>query len=109
MFITSDLKLKHGWVYILSNKNRNVLYIGVTNDLVRRVEEHRNGKDRKCFTFRYNCFDLLYYEHFGRIDEAIAREKRLKEWKREWKMNLINKKNETLRDLFDEFLEGEYL
>ena len=109
MFITSDLKLSHGWVYILSNKYRTVLYIGVTNDLIKRVDEHRNGKDRKSFTFRYNCFDLIYYECFGRIDEAIAREKRLKEWKREWKLNLIKKKNEELRDLYDGFLEGEYL
>jgi putative endonuclease len=52
---------------------------------------------------------LIYYEYFGRIDEAIAREKRLKEWKREWKLNLIKKKNEELRDLYDGFLEGEYL
>ena len=63
MFITSDLKLKQDWVYILSNKHRKVLYICVTNDLIKRVDEHRNGKDKKSFTYRYNCFDLIYYEH----------------------------------------------
>jgi|AntRauTorckE5430_2_1112549.scaffolds.fasta_scaffold18611_1 putative endonuclease len=109
MFITSDLKLKQGWVYILSNKHRNVLYIGVTNDLIKRVDEHRNGKDRKSFTFRYNCFDLIYYEHFGRIDEAIVREKQLKNWRKDWKLNLVKAKNPDLMDLYDGFLNGEYL
>ena len=109
MFITEDLKLRQGWVYILSNKHRNVTYIGVTNDLIKRIDEHRERKDKNSFTSRYNCFDLLYYEHFGRIDEAIVREKRIKEWQREWKLNLIKKKNPEFLDLYDGFLKGEYL
>ncbi len=109
MFITEDLKLPQGWVYFLANRKRTVLYVGVTNDLIRRVDEHRSKKDTKSFTYRYSCFDLLYYEHYGRIDEAIAREKQIKNWKREWKMNVIQAKNPDLKDLYDGFLNGEYL
>jgi putative endonuclease len=109
MFITSDLKLKQGWVYILSNKHRNVTYIGVTNDLIKRVDEHKAKIDKKSYTARYNCTDLIYYEHFGRIDEAIAREKQLKNWHKDWKINLVKAKNPDLKNLHDDFLNGEYL
>ena len=109
MFITQDLKLKQGWVYLLSNKNRKVLYIGVSNDLIKHLEEHRNSTNKNSFTSRYNCFDLMYYEHFGRIDAAIKREKQLKNWHKEWKWNLIKSKNPALKDLYEGLIKGEYL
>jgi len=89
------------YVYILSNKTNSVLYIGVTNDLVRRVWEHKN-KILKGFTSKYNVCKLLYYEVFEDELTAIAREKELKHFKREWKENLINKMNPQKIDLYDE-------
>lgn len=76
----------------MSNKVRSVLYIGVTNDLFRRYNEHREGSI-KGFTQRYRCHDLLYYEEYNNVDEAIAREKELKGWTRCKKENLIATKN----------------
>lgn len=90
-----------GCVYIVSNKRRTVYYIGVTADLMRRIREHKSGEG-SAFTKKYNCTDLIYYESFLRIDEAIAREKRLKKWKRAWKEELIKKLNPDLRDLYPE-------
>uniref|UniRef100_UPI003217DA5B GIY-YIG nuclease family protein n=1 Tax=uncultured Draconibacterium sp. TaxID=1573823 RepID=UPI003217DA5B len=77
------------FVYVVTNKNKTVLYIGVTNDLQRRVYEHENGL-LPGFTKKYNCHFLIYYEHFQNIDDAIAREKEIKKWRREKKENLIN-------------------
>jgi len=89
-----------GYTYILSNKNRTVLYIGVTNDLYTRVLQHRNNEGN--FTSRYKCYDLVHWEYFDRITNAIDREKQLKRWHREWKWNLIKEQNPELKDLFDE-------
>ena len=72
------------WIYIMANTTRRVIYIGVTNDLYRRYIEHRNGII-KGFTDKYKCHDLIYFEEFKFIEEAIAREKELKGWKREKK------------------------
>jgi putative endonuclease len=72
------------FVYILTNKNKTVLYIGVTNDLQRRIYEHENSL-LPGFTQKYNCHFLVYYEHFRNIDDAISREKELKKWRREKK------------------------
>ena len=80
------------WVYIVSNQVRSVLYIGVTNDLYRRYNEHKSGCV-KGFTQKYRCCDLLYFEEYNNIDEAIAREKELKGWKRCKKENLIGTVN----------------
>jgi putative endonuclease len=74
---------KGGYIYILSNKNRNVLYIGVTNDLYTRITWHKSGEG-SAFTKKYNCTDLLYYEFFESIEAAIDREKVLKKWNRSW-------------------------
>lgn len=74
---------------MVTNKNKTVLYIGVTNDLQRRTYEHENGLIEG-FTKKYNCHFLIYYEHFQHIDEAIEREKIIKKWRREKKENLIN-------------------
>lgn len=86
------------WIYIMSNVNRNVLYIGVTNNLYRRCMEHKSGVIEG-FTQKYKCHDLLYYEEFQLIEDAIAREKQLKGWKRNKKDTLIKSKNPTLEDL----------
>lgn len=74
-------------MYILSNKSRTTFYIGATNDLHRRLLEHRRGKS--WFSAQYNLKDLVYYEVLPSIHEAKAREKQLKNWHREWKVNLI--------------------
>lgn len=88
------------YVYILSNKRRTVLYTGVTNDLSRRLAEHKS-KAFKGFTAKYNCDQLVYYEEFSLISEAIHREKQLKRYKREWKVNLIESMNREWKDLGD--------
>lgn len=80
------------FIYIVTNKNKTVLYIGVTNDLQRRVYEHEQGLIAG-FTKKYNCHYLIYYEHFQDINDAIEREKVLKKWRREKKENLINEFN----------------
>ena len=90
--------MNSGCVYIMSNKNRTTLYIGVTSNLATRVLEHRNGTGSK-FTSKYNCFDLIYFEYYPSIVVAIAREKQLKNWHRDWKINLIKSENPELLDL----------
>lgn len=84
--------MKSGFVYILSNKNRTVLYVGVTNNIERRVKEHKAGIGC-AFTSRYMLYDLLYFERVEGFGKAIDREKQLKSWKREWKWDLIKKDN----------------
>ena len=86
------------YVYILASKRNGTLYIGVTNDLARRVLEHREGLVPG-FTKTYGIRMLVHYEIFGDITQAIRREKRLKKYKREWKMNLIQQSNVEWRDL----------
>lgn len=95
---------KGGYIYIVSNKNRTVLYTGVTSNFHNRIYEHKNGLGA-VFTKKYNCTDLLYYEFFVDIESAIQREKRIKKYKREWKENLIRELNPEMRDLFDEVSE----
>ncbi len=87
-------------VYILSNYNNNVLYIGVTNDLVRRCHEHKN-KLIKGFSEKYNVNKLVYYELFDFIDLAIKREKQIKAYSREKKDRLIDKLNQNRDELYD--------
>ncbi|MGI8952171.1 MAG: GIY-YIG nuclease family protein [Chitinophagaceae bacterium] len=91
-----------GCFYILTNKINTVLYIGVTSDLHSRVSEHKEKKYETSFTAKYNCNKLIYYECFSRIEEAIAREKQMKKWKREWKEKLISGFNPHWIDLFDQ-------
>jgi len=86
------------WVYGMANTYKNVLYIGVTNDLYRRVIEHKS-KEIPGFTKKYNCDKLVFYEEYSNIEEAIARETQLKNWKREWKNVLIEKINPKWEDL----------
>ena len=91
------LKVHAYWVYILSSRSRT-LYIGVTNDLVHRVLQHREGKG-SVFTHRYLVTRLVYFEEFQYINEAIAREKELKDWRRERKVSLIESGNPSWTDL----------
>ncbi len=90
--------MKQSYVYIMSNFGRTVLYIGVTNNIERRVLEHKSGIGSK-FTGKYNCVYLIYYERMQDISQAIKREKQLKTWKRDWKMKLITELNPNLDDL----------
>ncbi len=91
-----------GYVYIMSNWKRTVLYIGVTSDLGTRVSQHKCSAFSG-FTAKYRCYYLIYYEEFNDIESAIDREKQLKNWKREWKFALIKQKNPQLQDLSWEF------
>ena len=86
------------FVYILTDKGRATLYIGVTNNLPKRLWEHRNPETAS-FSQRYHCVVLLYYEHFGDVLDAIAREKQLKGWRRAKKIALIEKLNPRWEDL----------
>ncbi len=93
------------YVYILTNSRKTVLYIGVTNDIYRRLSEHREGKGSwRSFTGRYSCYHLIYYEEFNCIDLAIAREKELKKWSRQKKENLISINNPKWDFLNSNFL-----
>ena len=84
-------------VYIMSNQNRTVFYVGVTSNLESRVLAHKTGESS--FTSKYNCHHLLYFEDFADISNAIAREKQLKKWRREWKEELVKKENPEMKDL----------
>lgn len=86
------------WVYIMTNAYKYVLYIGVTNDLARRYQEHKNGM-LEGFTQKYNCHYLVYYEEYQMVNDAIAREKQLKKWLREKKYTLIRRLNPRMEDL----------
>ena len=87
------------WTYILASKPYGTLYIGVTNNLLDRVEAHRAGIGSR-FTARYGVKQLVYYEPFNSIEDAIQREKTLKHWVRQWKINLIESENPHWRDVF---------
>ena len=90
-----------GCVYIMTNYTRQVLYVGVTSDLIWRLMEHRAKKFGQSFTARYRLTICVYYENFSTIDEAIAREKQLKNWRRVKKEMLINSFNPGWNDLWE--------
>ena len=90
--------MQKSWVYILTTNKNTALYIGVTSDLTNRILEHKNGT-YPGFTERYNVTKLVYFEEFIDISQTIAREKQIKKWNREWKMELIQKENPELREL----------
>ena len=92
------------YVYITTNKNKTVLYIGVTNNITIRLWYHEEGalNHRNSFTARYNCYNLVYWEHYTQIDVAIAREKELKGWTRKKKEQLINEFNPDWKFLNEE-------
>jgi len=95
--------MKNYYVYIVTNKPRSTLYIGMTNDLVRRGYEHRNGLIDGS-TKKYNLKRLIYFEVFDRVEDAILREKRLKKWNRQRKIELIEKTNPDWIDLYDKLV-----
>ncbi|MCX6736387.1 MAG: GIY-YIG nuclease family protein [Candidatus Parcubacteria bacterium] len=96
--------MKTGFVYILASKRNGTLYIGVTSDLIKRIDEHkRNATDG--FTKKYNVHTLVYYEMADDIRGAIEREKQLKKWNRSWKLKLIEKENPQWRDLYTDLFE----
>ena len=89
---------KRGYIYFMTNQTNKVLYTGVTNSLKRRVREHFEGHG-SAFTSKYNCNKLVYFEQFPSIEQAIAREKQLKHFKREWKNQLVETINPQWKDL----------
>ena len=90
--------MQKSYVYILSNTYRTMFYVGVTANLKKRLVEHHKETASK-FTKKYNLKDLIYFEEFTDINQAIAREKQLKNWHKEWKLNLIKTVNATLKTL----------
>ena len=91
---------KGGWVYILANRYRGTMYIGVTANLAARAWAHRKGSGSR-FCGRYGLMRLVYAEEAPTIDEAIAREKAMKKWRRDWKIALIERGNPDWADLFE--------
>ena len=91
--------MQNGFTYILSKKNKTVLYVGGSKLLKERITLHKEGKATN-FTKKYNVNELMYYEEYSNFHEAFAREKQLKNWKREWKWNLIKSMNPDLKDLY---------
>ena len=105
--ISYTMKQK-GYVYFVSNAYNNVLYIGVTNSLKRRSLEHANKLGSR-FTIKYNCGKLVYYEVYPDIEQAIAREKLLKRYKRKWKDKLVESINPNWLDLSVKFVDDPAL
>ena len=95
--------MKQPAVYMLANRRNGTLYIGVTSNLVKRVWEHKNDLVEG-FTHRYKVHRLVWYELYDRMEDAIAREKRLKRWNRQWKLNLIESSNPDWRDLYEDIV-----
>lgn len=93
---------KQGYVYIITNAHRTTLYVGVTSELFSRIFKHRTHFYKGSFSDRYNIEYLVFYEVYGRVDEAIGREKQIKKWRREKKIALIESMNPEWKDLFDE-------
>ncbi len=90
------------YIYILASQKNGTLYIGVTNDLERRILEHKQ-KVNEGFTSKYNINLLVYFESFQYINDAILREKRLKKWNRQWKINLIEEENKEWNDFSEDW------
>ncbi len=97
--------MKQYYVYILASKKNGTLYIGVTNDLLRRIYEHKEGIIDG-FTKKYGVKMLVYYEITSDINSAIKREKTLKKWNRQWKIDLIEKSNPNWSDLYNEIIDS---
>jgi putative endonuclease len=94
------------WIYIVTNRNHAVLYIGVTNSLARRTKQHREGRGAD-FPAAYRCSKLIYYEHYADIRDALARETQLKKWSRAKKVALIEHLNPGWLDLGSDVLRDE--
>ncbi len=93
--------MEQHFIYIITNKPNGVLYIGVTKDLKRRIRQHKNKVHPTTFSARYNLNVLVYFENHETKESALLREKRMKKWNRDWKVELIEKPNPSWEDLFD--------
>jgi len=91
------------YVYIMANKSNSTLYIGMSNNLIKRVFEHKEGFVEG-FTKKYNCHKLVWYMETENVDSAILQEKKMKKWKREYKENVIKKMNPEWKDLYEEIV-----
>lgn len=96
---------KGGSVYITANKHNSVVYVGVTSDLIGRIKKHKDKFYPNSFSAKYNCDKLVYFERFHSIQEAIAREKQIKKYRREKKDVLINEMNPEWRDLYEDIFK----
>ena len=96
-----------GFVYILTNQRNGTLYIGVTRDLAQRLAEHRADVDPDSFVSRYGLYTLVWFERHDLLVNAIAREKRLKRWKREWKIELIEANNPRWENIELDWMDFE--
>ena len=96
---------KAGYVYIMASRRNGTIYIGVTSDLINRVAQHRSGKI-KGFTSQYGCKLLVWYEAHDDLQQAWQRELQMKEWKRQWKLRVIEEKNPDWNDLFESISEN---
>ena len=92
--------MKKYYVYILASKKKGTLYIGITNDLKRRIYEHKEGLVEG-FTKKYKVEQLVYFEETENVSSAISREKQIKKWKREWKIKMIEKNNVEWKDMYE--------
>lgn len=95
--------MKNYFVYILASKKNGTLYIGITSNLIKRIQEHKT-KIVKGFTEKYNVNKLVHYEQTENVYAALAREKALKKWNKDWKINLIEKTNPNWKDLYFEII-----
>lgn len=98
--------MKRGYIYILTNHSRTSLYVGVTNDIERRILEHKAGIGSR-FTSKYNVKYLLYFDECPTMKSAIAREKQLKNWHKDWKWNLVRESNPEYKDLASDWFDQE--
>ncbi|WP_420577268.1 GIY-YIG nuclease family protein [Ekhidna sp.] len=98
--------MKKGYTYILSNAKRTLLYVGMTNDIEVRVLQHKAGTGSK-YTAKYHLKYLMHFEAFSSIEQAIEREKQLKNWHKEWKWNLIKESNPELNDLAEDWFDED--
>ena len=101
--VSREMAIKQPTVYILASQRKGTLYIGVTSDLVKRTWEHKNNLEEG-FTRRYKVHNLVWYELHDNMDSAIEREKNMKEWKRAWKIRLIEENNPNWNDLYDSII-----
>lgn len=99
----SRVKVRQYYVYMLASRKNGTLYIGVTNDLLKRVYEHKNNLIEG-FTNKYSVHNLVYYEQHNDIGKAITREKQIKKWKRQWKIELLELDNPEWKDLYTELM-----
>jgi len=97
---------KGGYIYIITNQNNTTLYVGVTSDLITRIDQHKSKIHKKSFSCKYNLEKLVYFESFNLIEEAIEREKQLKAGSRKKKEDLVNSINVEWKDLYDQILES---